>query len=424
MTKLLQKPFKAFTIYALIILACSIPAYYLVIDSIWHEELDEHNRIIKTRIEQRINKVHFEEGQLDKTLEAWNQVQPGTKLQEINRNEIHDDSIYTVVKYNEYQKQDDRFRGLVSCILIDGKPYRLTIESNIEEVDETLWAIAVVTILFFSLLLSGIVILNRRMTKRLWKPFNETLIKLKDFELNKNRGINFEKSNIQEFEELNSALTKLIEKNVHVFDQQKTFIENASHELQTPLAVLKSKIDLLMQSKSLTEDQLQLLTSVETALSRVTRINKNLLLLAKIENDQFLSTENVELSQVLEESVNLVDDYISAKQISIKIHTESLQLACNKTLLEILVNNLLINAIIHNQTGGEIKIRMKSNTLTVSNSGNTKLNNEHLFKRFAISSSENTNSGLGLAIVKEICNRYQWTVNYTFDGSHHFSITF
>jgi len=428
MSKLLHKPFKAFTIYALIILVCSIPVYYLVVDFIWLDELDEHNHIVKERIEYSFNNAQIEENELNSLLKNWGKLQPSTTLTPSDLSVPKPDSTYTITKQNTYVEHNeiDRFRVLSSYISINGKLYHLQIETNIEEADETMLAIAIVTLLFFALLVIGFIFLNRRIAKQIWQPFRNTLKKLKSFDLTTQRAVSFDKTNIEEFEELNQSLQKLIDKNISVYSQQKTFIENASHELQTPLAVLKSKLDLLLQNKNITSEQAELLTAIDLPLSRITRINKNLLLLAKIENKQFAEVENIELTEVINETLELLSDYTTLKQISVDENfSEKLFLSCNKTLLEILVNNLLINAIVHNTEQGKIQISFSNKTLTISNTGKTALSNEKLFERFTISSSETANSGLGLAIVKEICNRYNWHIHYTFENNlHSFSVQF
>ena len=428
MSKLLNKPFKAFTIYALIILACSIPVYYLAVDFIWLDELDEHNQIIKERIENSFNNAKIEESELNILLKNWDRLQPNTTLTPSYLSVLKPDSTYTITKQNRYVEHNeiDRFRVLSAYININGKLYHLQIETNIEEADETMLAIAVVTLLFFALLVIGFILLNRRIAKQIWRPFRNTLEKLKSFDLTSQQTVSFDKTDIEEFEELNQSLQKLIAKNISVYNQQKTFIENASHELQTPLAVLKSKLDLLLQNKNLTNEQSEIINAIELPLSRVSRINKNLLLLAKIENKQFSVVENIELTEVINETLELLIDYTTAKQITVdKNLPEKLALTCNKTLLEILISNLLINSIVHNAENGKINIDFSGRTLTVSNTGKIALDNKKIFERFIVSSSETANSGLGLAIVKEICNRYQWQINYTFQNNlHSFSVQF
>lgn len=428
MSKLLNKPFKAFTIYALIILACSIPVYYLVVDFIWLDELDEHNQIVKERIENSFDNAQIEESELNILLKNWDKLQPNTTLTPSYLSVAKPDSTYTITKQNRYVEHNeiDRFRVLSSYISISGKLYHLQIETNVEETDETMLAIAVVTLLFFALLVIGFILLDRRIAKQIWRPFRNTLENLKSFDLTTQQNVSFDKTDIEEFDELNQSLQKLIDKNISVYNQQKTFIENASHELQTPLAVLKSKLDLLLQNKDLTNEQSEIINAIELPLSRVSRINKNLLLLAKIENNQFADKESIEVTELVNETFELLIDYTTAKKIIVdKNLSEKLALTCNKTLLEILISNLLINSIVHNIENGKINIDFSGRTLTVSNTGKTVLDNKKIFERFAVSSSETANSGLGLAIVKEICNRYQWQINYTFQNNFHsFSVQF
>lgn len=428
MSKLLNKPFKAFTIYALIILACSIPVYYSVVDFIWLKELDEHNYIIKQRIENGFSNTDIEENELNSLLNNWNRLQPGTTLTPGNPSAKKADSTYTITKSGSYagREEIDRFRGLSSYIRINGKWYHLRIETNVEETDETMLAITGVTLLFFALLVTGFIVLNKQIASRIWQPFRNTLEKLRSFDLSAGQAISFDATDIEEFEELNGSLQRLIDKNISVYNQQKTFIENASHELQTPLAVLKSKMDMLLQNRNITDEQSEILSAIELPVARITRINKNLLLLAKIENNQFAEREALELTEIVNETLELLIDYITAKQITVdKDLGQQLSVVCNKTLLEILISNLLINAIVHNTENGKINILFSKKTLTVSNTGKTALNNEKLFERFSVSSSETASSGLGLAIVKEICSRYRWRVEYTFANNiHSFSVTF
>jgi len=425
MSKLLDKPFKSFSIYALIMLVCSIPVYYVVVDSIWMEELDEHNQIIRERMEKGIQKVRVDEQELHKTLRIWNSLQPGTKLVPIEEKELKKDRIYTTRVYNPFEHEMDRFRVLSTTIQIQGKSYQLTISTNVEEADETLVAIAIVTVFFFVFLMLGFVFLNKRISRKSWKPFYKTLDALKNFDLNKDQHIHLEQSDIQEFEELNRELTILIDRNASAFNQQKRFVENASHELQTPLAVLKTKMDVLLQNESLSNDQSATIEAINSNLSRISRINKNLLLLAKIENHQFAEETTVNVTQMLDDTIALLEDYSENKGMKIETFFAACSVKCNPTLLEVLFNNLIINAIRHGNPNDSIQVVLKDKQLSISNSGISGLNPDQLFVRFGISSSETTNSGLGLAISKEICDRYNWKLSYAFENQIHvFSIEF
>lgn len=427
MSKLLHKPFKAFSVYALLILVCSIPVYYIVVNAIWLEELDEHNAIVKQRIANNLSLFEQSGNDLETRLEWWNTLESGTVLTPTNLTTVKPDSTYTITRKNEYVTDElDRFRGLSSYIKINQRIYHVAIETNVEEADETIAAIALVTTLFFLLLVGGFILLNKKIAAKVWMPFNQTLNKLKQFDLTTHKTILFDKSTIEEFEELHQSLHKLIKQNVSVYHQQKTFIENASHELQTPLAVLKSKIELLMQDGELTEHQAQILYAAELPLSRITRVNKNLLLLAKIENTQFADNEQVALTQELNQSVDLLVDYIHNKKLRLQVtNNEACVITANKLLVEMLFNNLLTNAIKYTANNGQIWVELNATSLHIKNTGLNALNQQSLFQRFAVSSTETTSSGLGLAIVKEICKRYKWKLEYRFEnGEHIFSVLF
>ncbi|MCF8462170.1 MAG: HAMP domain-containing histidine kinase [Flavobacteriales bacterium] len=428
MSKLLDKPLKMFALYALLLLSCSIPVYYLVVDHIWLGELDEHNHIIQQRIENKLSKSDFSDEEIGNVVKLWSVVEPGTSLEQVFMSSIPHDSLYEVTRTTDFdgEIETDRFRGLQSYIQINGKTYRLTTETNVEEADETLSAIAVVTVAFFALLLLGFILLNRRISKQIWQPFYATLRNLRDFDLNKNPALKLDSSDIEEFAELNQELEKLILRSVSTFNQQKEFIENASHELQTPLAILRTKLELLLQNESLTQEQSELVSSINAPLSRISRINKNLLLLAKIENQQFADSEQVEIVNLTEESLELVSDYIANKHISVeRLMLGNPIIQCNHALFEILVNNLLINAITHNGDNGIMLVEVSEKGIAISNSGSAELNAQKLFQRFSMSSSSAQSSGLGLAIAKEICERYNWTISYRFEnGLHVFSFDF
>jgi signal transduction histidine kinase len=428
MTKLLNKPLRAFTIYALVILLASVPAYFFVVDYIWLGELDEHNQLIKNRIERHFSKQQVSDEQLQFTLDQWSIIEPGTSVTPVAQEAVIPDFYYEVTKTNEFAEkfEMDRFRGFCSYIQINGKPYRLNIETNIEEADETILAIAIITTLFFILLVLGFIYLNKSIAKKAWQPFYETLRKLADFDLSRDRKLHFDATDIEEFQTLNETLTKLIDRNVDVFAQQKAFIENASHELQTPIAVLKSKLDMLIQHADMAPDQLQIINALHLPMARISRINKNLLLLAKIENNQFLDAETVDLSETVTQSIEFLEDYSNEKQMQFvqKVDGQCM-IHCNRLMCETLINNLLSNAIRHGLASSVIQVNLTQTSLSISNVGASKLDTQQIYQRFSASSTSSASSGLGLAIVKEICARYKWTIHYDFiENNHVFSVSF
>ena len=363
---LLHKTLIPQLIFALIVLTASVPAYFYLVDGIWLNELDEHNQIIADRTKNQLDSLPLTPSELAQSMVLWNKIQPGTRLQKAAGATIYTDSLYTVLRQNLYKPNTppDRFRGLKRLIHINTEPYYLVVETNVEETEETVAYIAAITVLFFLVLVMGFLILNRRLSAKLWKPFRSTLSRLKAFNLNNQTAIEFEPSDTLEFEQLNEVLRKLIEQNISVYSTQKEFTENASHELQTPLAIIKNKLDLLLQKEEITERQYQIIEETNRALTRITRINKNLLLLAKIENHQFDDTETINISQLTQQCITQLEEHAGNKNITISTHIEPDKIIeGNKTLVEILLNNLMLNAIRHNLQNGAITILLNKKSL-------------------------------------------------------------
>jgi signal transduction histidine kinase len=238
----------------------------------------------------------------------------------------------------------------------------------------------------------------------------------------------FPANDIREFSQLDKAVETLIANSVQAYRIQKEFTENASHEMQTPLAVFQSKLDIMLQQQDLSESQMQIMQSLYEATSRLTRMNKNLLLLAKIDNLQFLDTQDLNVAEILGNALSFLMEQSEANHIrtAINISNKGLTVQANKTLLESLINNLITNAIKHNISDGNLSIELEQNRLIVSNTGAEKsLNQEMLFRRFGRRNEKVKGNGLGLAIVKQICIQYGWDITYDYEnGIHRFSVVF
>lgn len=426
MKKLLNKTVRPIALFSLGILVLSIPAYFLIINGIWEDELDEHHFFTMNKVEKELNAygdsmdVHEIVAQFNR-LSFNSTITPATGMQTVK------DSVYSHSRYDSLYGETETFRGFSSLILIHGKPYIFNTETSIEESEETIFSLAMVTFAFLAALILGIYFINRRLSKTVWKPFYSTLDKLKSFDLSATQGISFEKTDIHEFATLNESIGKLIEQDILIYQQQKEFTENASHELQTPLAILKTKIDLLLQDSSLTKEGLEKIAELNGPLSRAARINKNLLLLAKLDSQEIEETKQpVDIRQVTEELLSFLDVSIALKDIEVtRAYKSDLTVSADKNLVETLILNLLLNATKHNHEHGKMHVSLSGNMLQVSNSGTETLNAGTLFKRFVSSSKSSPGSGLGLAIVKEICARYGWLATYNYrDGMHSFCITF
>ncbi len=425
---LLQKTSTPVLIYTLLVFLLSIPVYFVVVDTIWKSELDEHNQIIADRTTYQLHGLNLSDTALDSIMALWNQLQPGTNIHHPDAADKGQDSLFTVEKQKAYSPtvNIDRFRVLSTIIRVNDRPLRFTVETNIEESEETVAAIAVTTLFFFMLTLMGILLINRRSSIKIWKPFRHTLDQLQDFHLHRQSAIAFTDSDVAEFEELNASLHKLIDHTLLAYAAQKEFTENASHELQTPLAILQSKLDLLMQSEHLSDRQYQLLEEMNRSLARSVRINKNLLLLTKIENSQFAELAYFSVDRLLQQCLLLVGEYAVQKELHVTMELDDhVEVRGNEYLTEILVNNLLLNAIRHTAPQGDIRCVLKKDRFELSNTGVSALPTDLIFRRFGRLSKDSAGSGLGLSIVREIAKAQQWTVSYCYaENKHVFTVGF
>lgn len=272
----------------------------------------------------------------------------------------------------------------------------------------------------------AIVVMMRFISKRLWTPFNTTLKAMEGFRLETNAAPKLSDCDIAEFQRLNSTFSALAQNCLDSYRIQKEFTENASHELQTPLAVFQSKLDLLMQQPDLNEAQAAIIQELYGNVMRLSRLNHNLLLLAKMENHQFLRGEKVDVSAVIKELLPSLEMLAEGITVSTDISAAGLEVSANRPLLESMVNNLVVNAIRHNVPGGSITIGVSGRALTVSNTSNgTALDAEHIFNRFYRPAGQQRGNGLGLAIVKSVCDYHGWEITYSHDnGGHVFVVNF
>ncbi len=276
------------------------------------------------------------------------------------------------------------------------------------------------------LLLVAIAVTLRFIASRLWKPFDETLRRLEAFRLEEGRVPDLPRTDVKEFDRLNRVLRTLMGNSVASYRSQREFTENASHELQTPLAVFQTKLDLLLQEPGLTQRQADLIQGLYDVSSRLARLNRNLLLLAKIDNRQFEQMEDIPLAGFLRAQMPFLKTVAGDISIYQAFDDSPLVVRANRTLLECLVNNLVVNAVRHNRPDGMLAITVVGRRLTVSNtSDEPALDERHIFNRFYRPQGSSKGNGLGLSIVKAICDYHGWRVAYRYDRpTHCFTVTF
>lgn len=302
-------------------------------------------------------------------------------------------------------------------------------------------------VLQFALILlvlsAAIVLMLGVLSKRLWRPFDRTLQVMESFRLEDGVVPQLPESGISEFSRLNNVLGKLMDESINSYRIQKEFTENASHELQTPLAVFQSKLDMLLQQPELTEDQAVIIQDLYRMNGRLSRLNRNLLLLAKMDNGQFAMAE-VDLAAVLRELRPFFENLCGDIALNMSVPAKPCVVEANRPLLECLLNNLVVNAVRHNIHGGDITVSLSEDKLAVSNtSDEPALDASHIFSRFYRPGGESSMStkqssgtsvtptvkeegnGLGLSIVKAVCDYHGWDISYSYlDSRHRFEVTF
>ena len=323
-----------------------------------------------------------------------------------------------------YKKEDDEYelcRILFFSVNVYGKNYNVYISQSQEATEDLMQLIASITLGLVLLLLFILFIVNRFILNKLWHPFNTTLAKLKEFDINQNQKLQLNTTNIDEFIDLNYAVTKMNDSVVRDYNALKSFTENASHEIQTPLAIVNTKLELLIQSENFTEAQMQNIQTIHNEINRLSKLNKSLLLLTKIDNHQFEEKEEVDIVKIITALLNNYEELFTAKRIDLFKEMETtVFILMNETMAQVLISNLITNAIKHNIDNGTINIFLNKTFLLITNTG-TALQNypANMFERFKKDKVHSDSLGLGLSIVKKICDLYNFTVTYEYANNIH-----
>ena len=234
----------------------------------------------------------------------------------------------------------------------------------------------------------------------------------------------FENAEIDELKKLTEVLKKMSIKISGDFNDQKEYTENVSHEIQTPLAIISSKADELLQSENLKKEEMEQLEIIMNTTSRLAKINQALILLTKIDNSFYTDQSVISIDKIIHEKLDFFSDLILERKISLKINIyNGLDYKMNRYLADTLFLNIIKNAIMHNNQNGSIDIVLEGNLLQIINTGQKLLNKENIFKRFVRSNNKDS-LGIGLSIVKKICNFYYIDIDYSFDEKHRFNLNF
>jgi signal transduction histidine kinase len=316
-------------------------------------------------------------------------------------------------------------RGLISSVTVGDKYYKILIVESKVETEDLIRLIFTITIGVILLLLLVLQMSNRLLLSRLWQPFYDIMKELRLFNIADTKEIARADTTIDEFKELNATVIDMAAKAQHDYKDLKIFTENASHELLTPIAVISSKLDSLIQTENFNEHQSKLLNDLYSAVSRLNRLNQSLLLLVKIENRLLHQQEMIDLRALAEGMIVQFEEIFHDKDLKVSYTLDNKEIFESRYLAEVLLSNLISNAIRHNHAGGEIKIRVTSENLVIENTGeNAPLPGEQIFTRFH-KTSGSEGSGLGLTISKQICENFGFSLNYYFrNGYHTFVVDF
>ncbi|KXK38760.1 MAG: HAMP domain-containing histidine kinase [Saprospiraceae bacterium] len=363
-----------------------------------------------------LKQVNFNEG--------FYAIQEITKEEGIEIKDKYVDTLISIPKGTGYYESES-FRMLTTAFEDDGYFYKLRVISSMVEKDALINHTFRNLLLLYLLLIICIVVINNIVLRRVWQPFYRLLRQLKSYRLGQTKKFPLVRTNTTEFINLQNAVQTLLQSSNASYEQQKEFISNAAHELQTPLAIILNKLELFVEKNAHKEEVISDIGGTIVIVERLVRLNKSLLLLSKIESKQFLDRKEVSVNEVLQNSIDELRDLAEHKGLLFSYKEEvNLIVNTDPALAEILINNLLRNAVFHTKSG-LVEVCITDHQMIVQNPGAQPLNKDVLFNRFQRQGGKTEGTGLGLSIVKAICDLYGFDISYRFESQkHHFCVTF
>ncbi len=416
--KLLARTNRYYIFFSIITYAIVAGSFYIVVEYLIYKEVDQRLEVERRDFEHFIQ-TH---GYWD---ESCYFVEDKISLDPVDVNFTAAPAFTDTVMINRYNNEFVPFREYSFVNKVADKAYLVSIRKSLIESKELLQFITVVMLIALSVGLLLLYWFQVRISKTIWQPFYGTLSKAKSFDVNEGEGLSLPKEDIYEFTELNSSLNKMTTKIADDYRNLKEFTEDASHEIQTPLALINSRVEELIQAKDMSDENMHWIQDIHESTMRLSRLNQALLLLTKIENRQFHDKETLNVSDIIDTKISKMEEIFSHRGIAVKhdiIHP--FLITIHPALADILVSNLLNNAVKHNlHEKGRLTITSDEKKLVIANTGSTlTVPPEELFERFKKQNPASGSLGLGLAIVKKICTVYQLDIVYEMINDMH-SIT-
>lgn len=420
--KLLKRTVRSYLVYSTLVLVIAIPLFYFIIQALCMQDVDHalrKRRSVLTEYLQAHPEIteHLPWHDLTGTLEVFPPVARAAPEEHTGPG-----------RYITVPGGEEPFRELHTFIALRGQSYPVVLRLSLIDIEDLIQGIVLTAVLLMALILGGLLWINRRQSHRLWQPFYHILDQLQHFSLNREPDIRYEPTDITEFNDLERAIRQLAGRARRSYLQQKEFTENAAHEIQTPLATLQARVELLMQDESLTRQQSAHIRTLPDAVARMTKLNRGLLLLAKIENNQFSQRAAVHLRPMITRMLRQFEIQIALRELRISESLEDGVVEADPVLMDILVSNLLNNAIQYARQGTEVSVRLNREELVISNAGSPmSFGEDRLFQRFQKGGAgrEGGGTGLGLAIVRQVCESCGFTMGYAYrDHLHQFRVGF
>jgi signal transduction histidine kinase len=417
--KLINITTRYYILLFMVILALWSVAFYFIMkfevyqssDEILYNRVQNIKRYFTSNPDQVRNNTPLSDYQVDEINEAEFNVSP---------KDVYSDTLVYEVTDNEY----DEYRKLSATFALRERYFRITVLRPRLESTEIFNTITFTLLPLSLLMIVALVVAARIMNAGLWKPFYDVVNFLSTYRVDQGNKLAGEKTAVTEFGELIESIQLLVHRNEQVFGQQKQFIENASHETQTPLAIIQSQMEILLQLPELTDRQAEIIQSALRETDRLTKLNKTLLLLSKIDNQQFMDRTEVNLGDLARKLVSYFDEKKERLNLCVEIQGDGHVVSTNAVLAEVMMGNLIKNSFVHNIENGDVRVEVSSNRIRVMNTGKPIAANDKLFERFSKQGSAD-GWGLGLPIVKKIAEVNGWTIHYDYqEGVHRFSVEF
>ncbi|PJJ74913.1 signal transduction histidine kinase [Thermoflavifilum aggregans] len=414
---LLTRSTRTYVIYASIMMLVAIPLCYLLIHYLFIQDADEWLLHEKDMVVEQVQQHQF-----DFSVSHAPGWQTNVMIKPIQHpHEIRSDQFYTEYVRNPLNHEQVPYRVLSSVIASNGNYYQVLIRISLIDSEDLIQSLVLTIGMLWALLFIGWIMLSRIQSRRLWRPFYHTLEQLKQFQLNQHHALQLpEQETIQEFRELNQTLNHLTAHIVTTYQHEKEFTENMAHEMQTPLSIIQSQIDCLLQDKYLNAAHAEQLQHIHQAVRRLSRISKSLLLLTRIEHHQFEEIADIEFSGLIQKNLLLIEPLIEARGLQLHYQVHACPVVrMHPFLADVLISNLLSNAVRHNIESGDIEMDLMSDILCIRNTGIAQPLEDDIFNRYRTRSHPEQGNGLGLSIVREICRISGMHIHYHYAAPWH-----